>query len=133
GHWDAKGDHYIWIEGAWGTPTKYPPLDQPPPEAKPETSTARPDQVWMPGFWFWRDGRYVWHGGYATAPAQRGFHYEPAHWTRGADHWNFTPNDTVRDIAPPPPPYATTPPPPPPSGPTSPPPPPRNEDVQPRA
>ena len=63
GSWQLKDGHYVWVEGGWGAPPAYPPLDMPPPAPRAEVPQSRPGYVMDHGWYEWRDGAYVWMPG----------------------------------------------------------------------
>ena len=72
--------------------TTPPPLqeeDQPP--------LVQDGYLWTPGYWYWRDLRYVWMPGAWARPPQIGFLWTPAYWGRAGavfvfhpGHWGST-------------------------------------------
>jgi hypothetical protein len=51
-----------------------------------------PGAVWIAGHHEWRDGRWVWIGGYYDYPPRRGAHWVPAHYHDGyyrPGHWAY--------------------------------------------
>ena len=65
---------------------KFPPLDQPPPPPRAETPNVEPGQVWIPGFWRWVNGQYVWEPGH-RARAVPGQHWQAGFWSQRDGHW----------------------------------------------
>lgn len=48
--------------------------------------------VWIAGHHEWRDGRWVWIGGYYDYPPRRGGYWVPAHYHNGyyrPGHWAY--------------------------------------------
>lgn len=43
-------------------------------------------QVWISGYWGWRDSRHVWVPGYWDAP-RPGYRWVPHRWERGGGGW----------------------------------------------
>jgi hypothetical protein len=108
GYWNPSASGYQWVGGYWGpaattsagpaqpaSDTVYLP---PPPqsvESGASTAAPSPDLFWVPGYWYWADGRYVWRAGY-WARARENWVWIPARyvWTPGgyvflAGHWDF--------------------------------------------
>lgn len=54
-----------------------PTYAPPPPQYEP-VPVLQPGYVWVPGYWQWRDGRYVWRRGYRE-------HGRPGYHWRGRD------------------------------------------------
>jgi len=102
GHWLQLDNGWEWISGFWEPITDQPQqgieyLPAPPPsfEVAPAGTPPTPDQIWVPGCWYWVDGRYVQRHGYWIAP-QVGWVWVPTHfaWTpRGyifcQGHWDY--------------------------------------------
>ena len=91
GYWREQGSDWQWVPGFWAVTEeksgKVPEMTYcPEPPAPPNTAApgAAPDadSFYVPGNWVWRDGRYVWAGGY-WARVQPNFVWVPAHyrWT----------------------------------------------------
>jgi hypothetical protein len=64
----------------------------PPPPYYHEHRWARPGPgaIWVPGGNEWRDGRWVWVGGYWAYPPRPGVVWVPGHWRHGywhPGHW----------------------------------------------
>ncbi|MBB2920211.1 YXWGXW repeat-containing protein [Cupriavidus alkaliphilus] len=66
----------------------------PPPRYEPHPA-ARRGQVWVPGHWEARGGRYAWRGGY-WQPQRVGYRYVPERWVRGPHGWVMRPGRWVR-------------------------------------
>lgn len=63
----------------------------PPPVVEHPWAKPYPDAVWIPGHHEWRDGHWVWIGGYYAYPPHHGAHWEPARYHDGryyAGHWD---------------------------------------------
>jgi len=89
-----------WVPGFWASagaqeieylPAPPAPVDMGPPGPPPGA-----DDMWVPGCWYWHDGRYVWRPGYWLRQ-QPDWVWEPSHycWTpRGyvfvAGHWDYS-------------------------------------------
>jgi hypothetical protein len=102
GYWLQLDNGWEWISGFW-KPTaaqsqqeiEYLPA---PPAAFEVVSVGAPpapDQIWVPGCWYWSEGRYIQRHGYWIAP-QFGWVWVPSHyvWTpRGyifcQGHWDY--------------------------------------------
>lgn len=102
GHWLQAGNGWEWIAGFW-KPIATQPQEQieylpaPPATVEIEAPGAppMPDQVWVPGCWYWSGGRYVSRHGYWITQ-QVGWVWVPSHyvWTpRGyifsPGHWDY--------------------------------------------
>ncbi len=106
GYWNQAANGFQWVSGYWGpataagsnqttSDTVYLP---PPPqsiEAGASTAAPSPDNFWVPGYWYWADGRYMWRAGY-WGRCQPDWVWIPARyiWTPGgyvfvAGHWDF--------------------------------------------
>lgn len=110
--WEVRNGRYYLIEGYWrdagvvisAPPPASPPPQQvvvapppqqqivvvaPPPPIRQEVVYARPSKnhVWVPGFWSWSHGRYVWIAGhYALPPRGRERWVEPRWEHRGNNY-----------------------------------------------
>jgi hypothetical protein len=70
----------------------------PPPLPEDDQPTLVQDgYLWTPGYWYWRDLRYIWIPGAWARPPQVGFLWTPAYWgSAGAvfvfhpGHWGST-------------------------------------------
>jgi len=101
GHWLAAGNGWEWIGGFWKSITAQPqqeidylPAPPAPIEVEAPAAPPQPDQVWVPGCWYWNEGRYVPRHGYWITQ-QVGWVWVPSHfsWTpRGyifvQGHWD---------------------------------------------
>jgi len=47
-----------------------------------------PGYFWIPGFWGWGGGRYVWTPGRWAAP-RPGYRWVPRHWVHAARGWHM--------------------------------------------
>lgn len=102
GHWLQVGNGWQWIGGFWQTMAAQPQqqieyLPTPPAafDIAPPSSPPLPDQLWVPGCWYWWGGQYVRRPGYWMVP-QVGWVWVPSHyvWTpRGyifsPGHWDY--------------------------------------------
>jgi hypothetical protein len=57
-----------------------------PPAPRVERVGVRPGHVWMPGYWRWRNARYVWVGGY-WVHARPGYRWYPPRWVGCGPRW----------------------------------------------
>jgi len=51
-----------------------------------------PGAVWIAGHREWRDGQWIWVGGYWTYPPRPGMVWFPGHWRHGnwhPGHWGY--------------------------------------------
>ena len=107
GYWNPTGNGHQWVGGYWG-PAANPAnagapapetvyLPPPPQSIESGASTAAPsaDHFWVPGYWYWTDGRYAWRAGY-WGRCQPDWVWIPARyvWTPGgyvflAGHWDY--------------------------------------------
>jgi hypothetical protein len=102
GHWLQADNGWQWVAGFW-KPIAAQPQEQieylpAPPVAVEIEAPGRPplpDQVWVPGCWYWSEGRYVRRHGYWITQ-QAGWVWVPSHyvWTpRGyifcPGHWDY--------------------------------------------
>ncbi|WP_354686954.1 hypothetical protein [Cupriavidus necator] len=76
----------VMVAHGYGPPP--PPRYEPPP-------AARRGQVWVPGHWEARGGRYDWRRGYWQAQ-RPGYRYVPERWVRGPHGWVMRPGRWVR-------------------------------------
>ena len=113
GYWMQAGTGWQWIAGFW-KPVSAQPQEQieylpaPPAavEVEPVGQPPFPDQVWVPGCWYWSGGQYVrrhgyWvteHAGWVWVPSHyvwtpRGYIFSPGHWDYDLDNRGvlFTP------------------------------------------
>jgi hypothetical protein len=106
GHWLQTLDGWEWVAGFWKPIAAQPQqqieyLPVPPAAVEVEQPGAppSPDQVWVPGCWYWSEGRYILrHGYWITQYA--GWVWVPSHyvWTpRGyifcPGHWDYDLDD----------------------------------------
>ncbi|MDW8244636.1 MAG: hypothetical protein RMJ88_15625, partial [Thermogemmata sp.] len=73
GKWYEENGQWIYRPGFWrpATMTSWRvDLPAPPPavESGPSTPPPQDDAIWIPGYWEYRDGRYVWRAGYWAYP-----------------------------------------------------------------
>ncbi len=102
GHWLQLDNGWEWIAGFW-KPLAGPGQQEieylPAPPAAFEVEAVgtppSPDQIWVPGCWYWSNGQYIQRHGYWMAP-QLGWVWVSSHyaWTpRGcifaAGHWDY--------------------------------------------
>jgi len=102
GHWLQLDNGWEWISGFWkplGTQAQQEIVYLPAPPAAVEVEAVgtppEPDQIWVPGCWYWSEGRYIQRHGYWIAQ-QAGWVWVPSHyaWTpRGfifcPGHWDY--------------------------------------------
>ena len=101
GHWLQVDTGWEWISGFWKPMAaqgqqeiEYLPAPPAGFEIEAAGSPPTPDQIWVPGCWYWSNGQYIQRHGYWIAP-QVGWVWVPSHyaWTpRGfifaAGHWD---------------------------------------------
>jgi hypothetical protein len=65
----------------------------PPPPPQEDHQWARPyhTAVWIPGHNEWRDGQYVWVGGYYDYPPHRHSHWVSPSYSRHQDGYSYRP------------------------------------------
>ncbi len=106
GHWLQAGDGWEWIGGFWKPITAQPqqeiqylPAPPAPIEVEASGSPPMPDQVWVPGCWYWEGGQYIRRHGYwitqqvgwVWVPSHfawtpRGYIFCPGHWDHDLDN-----------------------------------------------
>ena len=66
---------------------------QAPPQPRDDPQWASPDHsaVWIPGHNEWRDGQYVWVGGYYGYPPHRQDHWVAARYPHNQDGYSYQP------------------------------------------
>jgi YXWGXW repeat-containing protein len=123
GRWENRGGRWEFVAGGWQACPDFP--DQAPPPVRIENNAPRPDRVWLPGRWQWKDCEYQWLPGALSRP-NPGHHYVAGQWLLRDGHYVWTNGEWIADAAPPPPP-------PPPVYTRPAPPPPRDETYSPRS
>ena len=105
GYWNKAASGYQWVGGYWGPAanpaqvgrpeTVYYPAPPASVESGASTAAPSPDHFWVPGHWYWVDGRYVWRAGYWSR-CQPDWVWIPARyvWTPGGyiflpGHWDY--------------------------------------------
>ncbi len=113
GRWESRGGRYVFIEGYWrdvgvvvATPPPAPPIPTQvvtapppvqqvivvaPPPPRAEVVYARPSRshVWVPGYWSYAGGRYVWIAGHYTLPPRGRGHWVEPRWERRGGSYVF--------------------------------------------
>ena len=93
-HWDRRGDDYMFVDGHWqdvvvtntaittSTTGSEIIVSQPPPAPSPEAIGDRPfpGAVWIPGYWSWGNGAYVWTAGRWAEPPTSNSTFIAPHW-----------------------------------------------------
>ena len=103
GYWSRVTDGWEWVPGFWARvgsqEIEYLPAPPDPVDVSPQGPPPAPDNVWVPGCWYWYQGRYVERRGYWLRQ-QPGWVWEPSHsrWTpRGyvfaEGHWDYALED----------------------------------------
>ncbi|MES2692646.1 MAG: YXWGXW repeat-containing protein [Verrucomicrobiota bacterium] len=109
--WEARGGRYVLLEGYWRdggvivtTPPPAPPqqvvvapppqqqvIVMAPPPPRQEVVYARPSRnhVWVPGYWNWAGGRYVWMAGHYALPPRGHVHWDQPRWERRGGNYVF--------------------------------------------
>jgi len=95
GEWVSSGDKYVWVPGFWatrGTP-RPPQIGVAPPLPPVETFGAPPSPgfVWTPGYYAWREERYVWVGGSWLRPPGEGYGWIEPRYVGYPGHYYFQP------------------------------------------
>jgi len=107
GYWNQTANGHQWVSGYWGpaantataskssSETVYLPTPPQSVESGASTPAPSPDHFWIPGYWYWANGRYVWQAGY-WGRCQPDWVWIPARyvWTPGgyvflAGHWDY--------------------------------------------
>ncbi len=67
--------------------------DQAPPEIIVETRPAAPSvhHVWVPGYWAWRSGHYIWVKGVHVLPPRGQTAWVSGHYVRAGLRWRWIP------------------------------------------
>jgi hypothetical protein len=109
GYWSQTANGHQWVGGYWGpaatmaatggatsAETVYLPAPPQSVESGASTPAPSPDHFWVPGCWYWVDGRYAWQAGHWSR-CQPDWVWIPARyvWTPGgyvflAGHWDYT-------------------------------------------
>lgn len=109
-HWEARADRYVLVAGYWRDPmqpvvaTPVPqqivvaqPAPQPvvvvsaPPPPRTEVMYGRPSlyHEWVPGYWLWHGGRYVWIQGHWERPPHGRHTWVAPQWERRSGNYVF--------------------------------------------
>jgi hypothetical protein len=107
GYWNEAANGHQWVGGYWGpvantatagkspSETVYFPSPPQSVESGASTPAPSPDHFWVPGYWYWVNGQYVWRAGY-WGRCQPDWVWIPARyaWTPGgyvflAGHWDY--------------------------------------------
>lgn len=94
GYWSAAAGGWEWVPGFWATASEqagqeieYLPAPPAPIDLEPPGPAPAADQIWVPGCWYWRDGRYVRRSGYWLR--------QQADWVWVPSHFQWTPRGYV--------------------------------------
>lgn len=110
--WEMRDGRYVFVDGFWRdtgvlvtTPPPAPPQQAvaapppqqqiivvtPPPPVRQEVVYARPSRnhVWVPGYWSWQGGRYVWIAGHYSLPPRGRDRWVPPRWERRGTNYVF--------------------------------------------
>src|SRR5437879_61472 len=70
GHWVHSSDGWRWVSGFWAPEdqTEIPYAEQPPAPLETAPAMPPPDEnsAYVPGYWLYRDGTFVWRPGFYT-------------------------------------------------------------------
>jgi hypothetical protein len=95
GEWVKIGDSYVWRNGYWTSKTNSGTLvvKEAPPALKEEVQSASPgtEYVWVPGYWDYVDGTFVWRDGTWQVPSSTGLVWIPGQWVNTAAGYQFIP------------------------------------------
>jgi Domain of unknown function (DUF4124)/WXXGXW repeat (2 copies) len=72
--------------GAVSSTTPPPPL-----QAEDQPALSQDGLLWTPGYWYWRDLRYVWIPGVWMQPPEIGFLWTPGYWRLAGTVYSFYP------------------------------------------
>ncbi len=101
--WELRGGVWVRVDGDWDDdipdhvhPAALYPTQPPPPP--PPNSITQPaiGQIWIPGFYEWRNGQYVWKPG-TLAGFRPGFRFNPGSWTLRGDRYVWNDGGWVND------------------------------------
>lgn len=73
------------------TPPPVIVVNQPPPAPLRDTMSPQPapDEVWIPGYWAWRDNQQQWIAGHWETPPHPGATWVPPRWEQRGSDWVF--------------------------------------------
>ena len=69
--------------------------EPPTPVAETVTVAPHPGWVWLPGYFKWEGGKYVWVGGEWVEP-RPGFRWEPHVWVKEGKGWRLREGEWVK-------------------------------------
>jgi hypothetical protein len=95
-YWTNSSGNWKYHPGRWvsiaSPAADYTPtiVTVPPPTPQVEVITAPPrqNQVWISGYWRWRNGRHAWVPGH-WQNARAGYFWAPGHWVQRGSGWIF--------------------------------------------
>lgn len=61
----------------------------PPPRFEQATPQPSSDAVWIPGYWYWRDGQQQWVAGHWDVPPRVGATWVAPRWEKRGDEYIF--------------------------------------------
>jgi hypothetical protein len=102
GYWEQTSDGWRWVSGFWapGDQQELPYVPQPPASLDNGPTVPPPgqDYSYVPGYWMFKEARFVWRPGY-YAQCQPGFVWIRPHyvWTPGgcifvSGYWDYPPD-----------------------------------------
>ncbi len=91
GYWREVQGGFQWVSGFWQAHKVETVQYLPPPpeslESGPVGQPPRPNHIWVPGIWVWRQTTYLWRAGCWMAPQDN--------WVWVPDHYVWTPRGYV--------------------------------------
>ena len=102
GYWTPVAGGWQWVPGFWRPYEQAQEIEYlPAPPASIDISPAGPapsiDVVWVPGCWYWDQGRYIQRRGYWLSP-HAGWVWEPSHYSWSPHGYVFCPGHWDYDM-----------------------------------
>ncbi|MBS1123216.1 MAG: hypothetical protein H6Q90_5444, partial [Deltaproteobacteria bacterium] len=97
--WELKGGVWVRVDGDWDddvAPIAQYPTQPPPPPPPNAVGHPGPGQIWIPGFYEFRNGQYVWKNG-SLAAFRPNFRFDPGQWSLRGDRYVWTDGRWVND------------------------------------